>query len=94
MTKDFTREEFSKYIRTLDFKDLGDVLIFVRSYLDFYKKADPEDKEAHYDAFSKYLLVMAEFGPTLLMFSEMILEANKLKDSSKDAADYAVQSKH
>lgn len=90
MVKDLTREEFAKYVKGLEFHSYADIVVFVRSYLDYYRKLDPAvDKEAHYDAFAKYMIVLQEFGPTILLFSELIMMTSKGKADA--AANDAVQ---
>jgi hypothetical protein len=74
MSASFTNEEFRNYIRGLQFTDMAGLTGFVRPYMEELRKhqhSEPEDLHRHY---IRYCLVMAEFGPALLSFTETMIE--------------------
>lgn len=98
MVKDYTPAEFSEYVKALNFTDMGDMLIFVRAYLEAYRDTPPDDKDIHFQAYAKYMIVLQEFGPSLLAFAEgiwMLKDLAKAKEEFENVDKFnSLQSKH
>ena len=84
MTKSFTATEMSEDLKTLDFKDMEDLVVFVRAYVEDYKAASDEDMVDKTQRYVKYCLVMAEFGPSLLRFTENMLKEKEALEKIRD----------
>lgn len=75
MTASFTDEEFAKYVHGLPMLDLEGVVGFIQPYVaDLEKKMNGKDTDAFRKAYTRYSIVMAEFGVVLLKAAEEIIE--------------------
>lgn len=75
--KSYTKEEFVKYVESLEFQELEDAASFVTEYYEFYKSLPSEPKEEKDAAWEKYMILMAKFGMLFVSFTTMIIGFRK-----------------
>lgn len=75
--KSYTKEEFVKYVESLEFQELEDAASFVTEYYEFYKSLPNEPKEEKDAAWEKYMILMAKFGMLFVSFTTMIIGFRK-----------------
>lgn len=75
--KSYTKEEFVKYVETLQFDELEDAAAFVTEYYEYYKSLPNEPKEEKDASFEKYMILMAKFGMLFVSFTLMVIGFRK-----------------
>lgn len=75
--KSYTKEEFVKYVESLEFQELEDAASFVTEYYAFYKSLPNEPKEEKDAAWEKYMILMAKFGMMFVSFTTMVISFRK-----------------
>lgn len=75
--KSYTKEEFVKYVESLEFEELDDAANFVTEYYEYYKTLPNDPKEEKDAAWEKYMILMAKFGMMFVMFTSMVIDFRK-----------------
>lgn len=75
--KSFTKEEFVKYVETLQFEELEDAANFVNEYYEYYRSLSGNNKEEKDSAWEKYMILQAKFGMLFVSFTKMVIEFRK-----------------
>jgi len=83
--KSFTKEEFIKYVETLQFDELEDCAKFVTEYYDYYKSLPDEPKENKDAAWEKYMILMSKYGMMFVSFTIMVIDFRKRLNEEIDA---------
>lgn len=75
--KSYTKEEFVKYVESLQFEELEDAANFVNEYYEYYRSLSGDNKEEKDAAWEKYMILQAKFGMMFVSFTLMVIEFRK-----------------
>ena len=86
--RSYTKEEFVKYVETLQFEELEDAANFVNEYYEYYRSLSGNNKEEKDAAWEKYMILQAKFGMLFVSFTIMVIDFRK-KMNDEIAAEEA-----
>jgi hypothetical protein len=75
--KNFTKEEFVDYVKTLQFEELEDIGAFIQEYFNYYEKIPNENKEEKDEAWAKVMILLARYGMTFVSFGMVVIDFRK-----------------
>lgn len=82
--KSYTKEEFIKYVETLQFEELQDCADFITEYFNYYKNLPETPKEEKDAAWEKYMILMSKFGMMFVVFASSVIEFRKKLNEELD----------
>ena len=77
MTKNYNRDEFVEYVKSLKFHELEDAANFIDEYYRYFESIPEEEKDAKQLAWEKYVILLSKYGHWFVSFSLVVMDLRK-----------------
>lgn len=77
MTKNYTRDEFVDYVKSLKFHELEDAANFIDEYYRYFESIPEEKTEEKQLAWEKYVILLSKYGHWFVSFSLIVMDMRK-----------------